>query len=148
MLLSLDTTKASGPDGISSKLLKEAAPVISPSLAKLYNCSLSNRQFPSAWKRANVSPLYKKGPENSCNNYRPVSLLSCVGKVLEKIVFKHVFNFFRDNIVISAHQSGFIPGDSTVNQLLLLYHELCLALDQQKEVRIIFFDIRKAFDKV
>ena len=148
VLLSLDTTKASGPDGISAKLLKEAAPVISPSLARLFNLSLSNRLFPSSWKRANVSPLYKKGPENLCNNYRPVSLLSCVGKVLEKIVFKHVFNFFRDNIVISAHQSGFIPGDSTVNQLLLLYHELCLAVDQQKEVRIIFLDISKAFDKV
>ena len=148
ILLSLDTSKASGPDGISAKLLKEAAPAICPSLTKLFNLSLANKQFPLAWKQANVSPLYKKGPENLCNNYRPVSLLSCTGKVFEKIVFKNVFNFFRDNTVISAHQSGFIPGDSTINQLLLLYHELCLAVDQQKEVRIIFLDISKAFDKV
>ena len=65
-----------------------------------------------------------------------------------KGVFKHVFNFFRDNTVISANQSGFIPGDSTINQLLALYHELCLAVDKQKEVRIVFLDISKAFDKV
>ena len=148
VLLSLDTSKASGPDGISAKLLKEAAPAISPSLTKLFNTSLANKKFPLAWKQANVSPLHKKGPDNLCNNYRPVSLLSCTGKVFEKIVFKNVFNFFRDNTVISAHQSGFIPGDSTINQLLLLYHELCLAVDQQKEVRIIFLDISKAFDKV
>ena len=74
-------------------------------------------------------------------------LLSCTGKVFKKIVFKYVFNFFRDNLVISAHQSGFMPGDSTINQLLL-YHELCLAIDKQKEVRIVFLDISKAFDKV
>ena len=103
---------------------------------------------PHLGKEQTFLHFIKKGPENLCNNYRPVSPLSCVGKVLEKIVFKHVFNFFRDNIVISAHQSGFIPGDSTVNQLLLLYHELCLAVDQQKEVPIIFLDISKAFDKV
>ena len=67
---------------------------------------------------------------------------------MEKAIFKHVFNFFRDNLLLSAHQSGFIPGDSTVNQLLSLYHELCLAVDLQKEVRIVFLDISKAFDRV
>ena len=147
-LLSLDTTKASGPDNVSTKLLKEAAPAISYSLTKLFNLSLAKKQFPSSWKKANVTPLYKKGSESLCNNYRPISLLSCTGKVFEKIVFKHVFNFFRENLIISAHQSGFIPGDSTVNQLLVLYHQLCLAVDKQKEVRIVFLDISKAFDKV
>ena len=67
---------------------------------------------------------------------------------MEKAIFKHVFNFFRDNLLLSANQSGFIPGDSTVNPLLSLYHELCLAIDLQKEVRIVFLDISKAFDRV
>ena len=67
---------------------------------------------------------------------------------MEKVIFKHVFNFFRTNSLISSNQSGFVPGDSTINQLRLLYHELCLAIDHQKEVRIIFLNISKAFDKV
>ena len=147
-LQSLDVSKATGPDGIGPRLLKEAAPSIYKSLTKLFKLSLQKKRFPSEWKLANVTPIYKKGNESLCNNYRPISLLSCVGKVMEKIVFKHVFNFFRDNFVISANQSGFMPSDSTVNQLLLLYHELCLAVDEQKEVRVIFLDISKAFDKV
>ena len=67
---------------------------------------------------------------------------------MERVVFKHVFNFFRDNLVLASQQSGFIPGDSTVNQLLSLYHELCLAVDLQKDVRLVFLDVSKAFDKV
>ena len=148
ILKCLDISKASGPDGISPKLLKEAASIIHKPLTILFNMSLTQKQFPSIWKEANVTPLYKKGEENSCSNYRPISLLSCTGKVFEKVVFKHVFNFFRDNLVISPNQSGFIPGDSTVNQLVSLYHELSLAVDQQKEVRVVFLDISKAFDKV
>ena len=148
ILKSLDVTKATGPDNIGPKLLHEAANSIYKPLTKLFNLSLQNNIFPSEWKKANVSPLHKKGETNLCNNYRLISLLSCTSKVMEKIIFKHVFNFFRDNLVISANQSGFMPGDSTVNQLLSLYHELCLAVDLQKEVRIMFLDISKAFDKV
>ena len=148
ILKSLDVTKATGPDGISARLLKEGAPSISVSLTKLLNLSLNLGTFPSLWKQANVTPLYKKGDSYLCNNYRPISLLSCVGKIMEKAIFKHVFNFFRDNLLLSANQSGFIPGDSPVNQLLSLYHELCLAIDLQKEVRIVFLDISKAFDRV
>ena len=148
ILKSLDISKATGPDEISTRLLKEAAPSIYKPLTKLFNLSLSQKQFPSIWKEAHVTPLHKKGEENLCNNYRPISLLSCTGKIMERVIFKHVFNFFRDNLVISANQSGFMPGDSTVNQLLSLYHEFSLAVDQQKEVRIVFLDISKAFDKV
>ena len=148
VLKTLDVTKATGPDGVSIRLLKEAAPFIYKSLTRLFNLSLQSKKFPTDWKRAHVTPLFKSGDMMSCNNYRPISLLSCTGKVMEKVIFKHVFNFFRDNQVISSNQSGFMPGDSTVNQLLSLYHELALAIDQQKEIRIVFLDISKAFDKV
>ena len=62
-------------------------------------CLFRKKELSAIWKRVNVSPQHKKGPGNVCNNYRPVSLLSCTGNVFEKIVFKHVFNFFRDNLV-------------------------------------------------
>ena len=67
---------------------------------------------------------------------------------MEKIVQKHVFNFCRDNSILTALQSGFVPGNSTVNQLVDLYNTLCKALDEGKEVRAVFCDISKAFDRV
>ena len=74
--------------------------------------------MPKIWKQANVSPIHKKNYSSDVSIYRPISLLSTVGKVLEKIVHKDVFNFFRDNTVITTLQSGFVPSDSTVNQLI------------------------------
>ena len=148
LLKCIDTTKATGPDGISPKLLHEAGGSIVKSLTRLINLSLETGRVPKDWKLANVIPLFKKGVKHDTNNYRPVSLLSCVSKILERIVFKHVFNYLRDNQLISSDQSGFKPGDSTTNQLSFLYHTFCKALDEKKDVHIIFFDIRKAFDRV
>ena len=79
---------------------------------------------------------------------RPISLLSTVGKVLEKIIHKHLFNFIRDNNILTTLQSGFIPGDSAVNQLVDIYNTFYHSLDQGKEVRAVFCDISKAFDRV
>ena len=78
----------------------------------------------------------------------PISLLSTVGKVLEKIVHKHVFNFLNANNLISSLQSGFVPGDSTVNQLVDMYNTFCEALDDVLEVRAVFCDVSKAFARV
>lgn len=105
-------------------------------------------RVPGIWKQANVTPIYKKKDPSDLTNYRPISLLSTIGKVLEKIIYKHGFNFFRDHQTITAMQSGFIPGDSTVNQLVAIYNTFCKALDEVKEVRAIFCDMSKAFDRV
>ena len=67
---------------------------------------------------------------------------------MERVVFKYTFNFIRDNKSLTPLQSGFVPGDSTINQLLNIYHLLCDALDKKKDVRIVFCDISKAFDRV
>ena len=61
---------------------------------------------------------------------------------------KYLFNYLRDNKIVSIHQSGFIPGDSTVNQLVSIHHDLCKALENYNDIQLIFFDISKAFDKV
>jgi hypothetical protein len=119
-----------------------------PSLTRLFNLSLSKCIFPQDWKKANVIPLFKKDDNTKPTNYRPVSLLSCISKIFEKAVFKHVYNFLRDHKLISLKQSGFIPGDSTVCQLTHLYHLLSKSLDEQKDIRIAFCDISKAFDRV
>jgi hypothetical protein len=148
ILSHLDVAKATGPDGIGCKLLREAAPCISAPLARIFNYSLSQAQFPDMWKLAHVVPLYKKGDANDVTNYRPVSLLPCISKVLERIVYDRVYSCLQRHTLLSAKQSGFTPGDSTVNQLLHVCHNIYQAFDEGDEVRGVFLDFSKAFDKV
>ena len=148
VLKSLPLGKASGPDEINNRILLELAEELSIPLCKLFNKSLNTSQIPSKWKDAHVCAIYKKGDPSQVNNYRPVSLLSNVDKVMERIIFKYIYNFLKDIEFLSSFQSGFVPGDSTVNQLAYLYNSFCKALDDGKEIRIVFFDISKAFDRV
>ncbi len=148
LLKCIKANKSPGPDLVTSMLLKQAGSSIVPSLTKLFNLSLSNCSFPQSWKKANVVPIFKKDDNSNPTNYRPVSLLSCIAKLFERAIFKHVFNFLREHKLISIKQSGFIPGDSTVYQLTHLYHLFSQSLDQQKDIRIVFCDISKAFDRV
>ena len=144
----LDVTKSYGPDQISPLFLKEGGLPLAQSLCQLYNLSLRLSTVPKQWKMANIVPIHKKEEKDDIKNYRPVSLLSVVGKIMERIVFKYTYNFFKDNFIISDNQSGFLPGRSTVTQLLEVYHEFCKAIDEGKEIRVIFLDISKAFDRV
>ena len=144
----LNISKATGPDSISPRLLKCAAKELSYPLALLFNKSLQLCIYPSDWKIANVSPVFKNGLRELLSNYRPISLLSVVGKTMEKCIFKHFFNFLLRNKVITSLQSGFMPGDSTTNQLLSLSDTFGKALDAGKEIRVIFCDISRAFDRV
>ena len=82
------------------------------------------------------------------NNYRPVSLLCILGKMFEKIIFKQVYNHFRDNFLISIWQSRFLPGSSTVTQLIELHYQFCKAVSDNNEIRIVFLYISRAFDRV
>ena len=114
VLQTLTLGKSSGPDNINNRILKEISYPISKPLCDLFNYSLSHGIFPDVWKQANVSPLYKKDDPSLVCNYRPISLLSSIGKVMEKIVHKHMFNYFNDHSLITCLQSGFVPGDSTL----------------------------------
>ena len=95
-----------------------------------------------------MSLLYKKDDPSLVCNYRPISLLSSIGKVMEKIVHKHMFNYFNDHSLITCLQSAIVPGDSTVNHLVDIYNTFCKALDNGLEVRAVLCDISKAFDRV
>ena len=148
ILLSVDTSKATGPDKIGNKIIKTCADSLAPILGKIFNLSLKMSTFPNIWKEAYVIPIYKTGNLYDCSNYRPVALISCIAKIFEKCIFKYVFNFLRDNNLLTNLQSGFTPGDSTTNQLTFLYDFIAKALDDGKEVRAVFCDISKAFDKV
>ena len=82
------------------------------------------------------------------SNHRPISLLNAEVKVFERLIFKYLYNYLRDNNLLFSFQSSFIPGDSTVNQLTFLYNTFCQALDSGKEVMAVFCDVSKAFDRV
>ena len=148
VLQSLDVSKSCGPDLINSRLLKEGAQYLQIPLKHLFNFSLNQCEFPAAWKRANLTPIHKKNEKTLPNNYRPVSLLSNVGKSLERCVHKHIYNYVIDNNLVTPFQSGFTRNDSTTSQLIFLYHTFCQAVDRGKEIRVVFCDIRKAFDRV
>ena len=148
ILKTLNTNKAIGDDLVSPRLLKEGCHELSVPLSKLFNLSLKTKTFPSKWKISNVVPIYKKSDPKKPENYRPISLLSVTSKVLEKCVYKYIHNFIVRNKLLSQHQSGFTRRDSTINQLLFITNEISKALDDGLEVRVVFFDISKAFDRV
>ena len=145
---SLDIKKAYGPDGLPPILFKEAKYELATPLKQLFDMSLRDRKFPNLWKKANILPIHKKGDKGIPSNYRPVSLLCTPSKIFERIIFKYVYNYFQTNFLITVWQSGFRPQNSTVSQLVELYHKFCKSVSEGKEIRIVFLDISKAFDRV
>lgn len=95
-----------------------------------------------------LNQYLKKGSANIASNYRPISLLSVLGKYIGRCIFKHIYNYLHLNNILIPHKSGFRPNDSTINQLLCITSDFCQAIDQGKEIRVVSFDISKAFDKV
>ena len=142
MLCTLNANKAVGPDIISNRMLVSVKEEISKPLCSLFNKSLRD------WKIARVIPLFKNGNKSLPSNHRPISLLSCVCKVLEKFIFRHVFNHLLENKLLYKFQSGFIPGHSTSHQIIELYHIILLALEAKQVTNVTFADISKAFDRV
>ena len=144
----LNCSKANGCDDISIRMLKLFARECSIPLKLIYDLCLETGHYPALWKMANVVPVHKKGDRQVKTNYRPISLLPICGKIFEKIIFDEVYKHLSENNLISTHQSGFRPGDSTINQLLSITHETYQAFENHQETRAVFLDISKAFDKV
>ena len=145
-LINLDPNKACGPDDIPGSLLKYTAAEIAPSLCRLFNLSLSLGTVPANWKRANISPVFKKDDPTLAENYRPISLLCIVSKVLERCIFNHCCPHLSPFFYHLQH--GFQRGKSTVTQLLEVYHDILDMLASGQEVDVIHLDLSKAFDKV
>ena len=120
--------------------------VIAPSLTVFFELSLQQGVFPSEWKSANVVPIPKKGDAHEVTNYRPVSLLSQVSKVLERLIFRQVSSFIKDSLYDIQH--GFRCNRSCVTQLLNVFHDLGRAFDSGNEIDLLYLDFAKAFDSV
>ena len=144
----LNVNKANGHDNISARILKICDDSIALPLFLIYKKCLNEKLFPKKWKKANVIPIHKKNEKNNYSNYRPVSLLPICGKIFEKILFDNLYPYIFNNNSIHDKQSGYRRGDSTVKQLLSITHEIYKAFDKGHEIRAVFLDISKAFDKV
>ena len=148
LLLSLDPAKSTGPDKISAIMLRSTAVLIAPSLTKLFNLSITSGRFPTDWKCARITPIFKSGDSALASNYRPISILPIVSKVLERHIYTLLFDFLATNSPISLHQWGFMPNRSTVSALCTLIHDCLKSLDDGNEICSVYFDLRKAFDTV
>ena len=146
----LDANKAHGYDGISIKMVKICSRAIAKPLCIIFKNCLNEGIFPNIWKKANVVPIHKKGDKRIISNYRPISLLPIFGKIFERIIYNRCFEFLMSNSLINTSQSGFIPRDSCINQLLSITHNIYSAFDANPtlEVKGVFLDISKAFDRV
>ena len=118
LLLSLDTTKSSGCDGISATMLKETALSIAPGITKLFNTSIQTGVIPDAWKFSSIVPTPKGSKYTFVSNYRPISLLSILSKLLERHVYSLITDHLDANYPIALEQWGFQPRKLTVSALL------------------------------
>ena len=111
---------------------------------------MQEETFPSCWKKANVVPVQKKEDRNLLKIYKPISLLPIFGITFERMLFKDLFNYFHKNQFFTKWQSGFLAGDSCISQLLSIVDDITSFFDCDPaiDVRGVFLDISKAFDKV
>ena len=119
LLSHLNVHKSTGPGAIGNWVLKHCSTSLCKPLIAIFKKSLSDGTFPSIWKQANVCPVFKKGSKSYKTNYRPISLLSNMSKILEKIVYKRLYEYLTVNSLLTDQNSCFRKNDSTINQPLL-----------------------------
>ena len=146
ILSNLNVRKPVGLDGIPPKLLKIAAPVIAGPMTKLFNYCIDVGEWPCQWKLSNVTPVHKKDDKTSKANYRPISVLSVIPKVFEKLQFDQLYSVFTP--VFSDNMSRFLLGHSCCSALLKLTDDWRQALDNKNDVAVIAIDLSKAFDSI
>ncbi|MDJ0596593.1 MAG: reverse transcriptase family protein [Pleurocapsa sp. MO_226.B13] len=144
----LKAHKSPGPDEVFARVLKECKEEISDQLVNIFNMSVETGEVPEAWKLANVVPIFKKGDKAATGNYRPISLTSTVGKILESIITKKIREHLDRHDLINDTQHGFMKGKSCLTNLLSFYSEVYEAVDNDKVYDAVYLDFSKAFDRV
>lgn len=145
---SLKSTSASGWDEIPTRFLKIANALLVPIICHLANLSFAKGVFPSLLKKSIITPVYKSGDKNDINNYRPISVLTSISKILEKLINKRLLNFLEKFKTLSDCQFGFRKGKSTEDAVVALSSFISEQLDDGKKCLTVFLDLKKAFDTV
>lgn len=142
----MDINKAPGSDLLRMSDLKLVVDKVSPIIAKLINLSVSSHVYPNKLKESLVRPIHKKGDRKNISNYRPISILSCVDKVIEKCIVNQIGSFFQKNNILNERQHGFQKNKSTSTLISKFTDEINTHLDNKKYVIAVFYDYKKAFD--
>lgn len=148
ILKQLNSRKSTGPDGIPAIVLKECSPELAPLLCRLFKLSYEQKTFPNIWKVARVQPIPKKGKKCMPRNYRPISLLPILSKVMETAINLQIVKHLEENNLISDNQYGFRRCRSTGDLLTYVTHLWTNAIEKHGESIAVALDISKAFDRV
>ena len=144
----LKNKKSNGHDDIPAIFIKLTKDHLAKQLSKMFNLSIQNNIYPSQLKIAKVSPIFKNGDSQLANNYRPISVLTHINKIFEKVLFSRLSSFLFENKILFDYQFGFREGHSTTQALIELTDNLKSAIDDGKFSCGIFIDLTKAFDTV
>ena len=147
-LKSLKPKKSHGYDGINSEILELGAEVLAVPLTYIINHSIVTGKYPSNWKLSKIVPLHKKGDKKILKNYRPVSLLSVPGMILERVVAMQIEEHFDKNNLLGNFQFGFRRNKNTTTELLTLFDTIMEAKEKKKEILVLLYDLSAAFDTV
>ena len=146
MMPSLDPTRAMGNEGIGPRILKFCACALYQPIHQLFQTSLSYSQLPFEWRLNCSTPIYKSGKRSLVSNYRLISLLCSVSKVLERIIYDRVIDFISQSL--SVFHFGLLSGKSTLQQLLLFLNSIHNKLSRKLLTDVIYLDFRTVFDSV
>ena len=142
------STNALGSDGINKKVIKLFLPFILPVITHIVNYSITSSTFPDAWKLAIIKPILKNGRSTNVTNLRPISILPCLSKILERVVANQFKMYLYDCDLLNPHQSGFRNMHSTTSALIKISNDILKAIDDSKFTSLVLLDFAKAFDTV
>ncbi|CAH2087990.1 unnamed protein product [Euphydryas editha] len=148
IIANLKVDSASGIDGISTQIIKIGCNSLISPLTYMYNLCFSTGIFPDCLKKALVHPIYKSGDRENISNYRPISVLTIISKILEKLINKRLVNYLQQRKIISDNQFGFIKNRSTEDATILLTETITKHIEDKSKVIGVFLDLSKAFDTV
>lgn len=148
LIRDLDVNKAPGPDNITASFVKTHHLVFTSILKDVFDEMISTGQYPECLKTARVVPLHKSGDRLNINNYRPISTLSVLNKILEKLLATRIMNFLESSKLIYTHQYGFRRGCSTFTAASELVDQVYGAIDHKQISGVLFLDLKKAFDTI
>ena len=148
MINDLSPNKASGLDNIGANILKTAATVINSQITRICNLSIDTGKFPDAWKQAKIKPLHKSGSREEAKNYRPVSILPIMSKILERHVHDNLTKYLDEKDILTRFQSGFRKHHSCQTTLTYITDKWYSAINNNQLVGAVFLDLSKAFDLV
>jgi ribonucleases P/MRP protein subunit RPP40 len=143
----LKSSKAAGVDNMSSTLIKLSKEGIVNPLCEIFSESFKTGKVPEDWKKANITPIFKKGSKRECGNYRPVSLTCQAGKLMERIIKEELVTFIEKGIITDS-QHGFRSRKSCLTNMLEFLETVQTEVDQGEPMDVVFLDLQKAFDKV